>query len=108
MTTTIETANKNINYDEKSYQDCKELKAHWNMGREAARNSEIKINNMVSTTHQQYPDWSINKIAQRIYIKNQELEGFSTRTVYRCLNEENRQLLDQTKPIGVNMLRTMF
>ena len=71
------------------------------MGREAARNAAIKINDMVSTTHQQYPEWSINKIAQRIYLKHQELEGFSRQTIYNNLDNENRQLLNQTKPLGV-------
>lgn len=98
--TTIEIANKN-NYDKKFNQDSREFIAHWNMGREAARNAAIKINDMVSTTHQQYPDWSINKIAQRIYLKHQELEGFSRQTIYNNLDDENRQLLNQTKPLGV-------
>lgn len=98
--TTIEIANKN-NYDKKFNQDSREFIAHWNMGREAARNAAIKINDMVSTTHQQYPEWSINKIAQRIYLKHQELEGFSRQTIYNNLDNENRQLLNQTKPLGV-------
>ena len=91
--TTIEIPNKN-NYDKQFEHASHEFRAHWNMGREAARNAAIKINDMVSTSHQQYPDWSINKIAQRIYIKHQELEGFSRQTIYNNLNDENRQLID--------------
>ena len=104
--TTIETTNKN-NYDEQFSKASHEFKAHWNMGREAARNSENKINHMVSISHQQYPDWSINKIAQRIYIKCQNLEGFSTRTIYNSLNEENRQLLDLSHSSHTNRKKVL-
>jgi hypothetical protein len=83
--------------DEDFEQASKEFRAHWNIGREAARNAANKINDMVSILSKQYPNWSINKIPQKIYIKHEELDGFTTRTIYNNLNESNRMLLDSSK-----------
>ena len=72
-----------------------EFRAYWEMGRDAARNAAKKINEMVVILHKQNPKWSINHIANTIWVKNEDLEGFSKQTIYNNLNNENRQLIDK-------------
>src|SRR5215203_3802682 len=72
----------------------KEFRAHWNMGREAARNAAIKLNELVRLLHDENPDWTISKIANQIWVKNEELDGFTRKTIYNNLDEENRKLID--------------
>ena len=67
------------------------------MGREAARNVSININELVSILHKDHPDWSINRIAHAIWAANEDLDGFSKTTIYDNLNNDNKALLDMTK-----------
>ena len=50
---------------------------------------------MVTIVHTDNKDWSIKKICEYIAGKNDDLEeyGFSSRTIYNYLNDENRKLL---------------
>ena len=93
----ITTTNNNKYTDERFNRDSREFTVHWNMGLEAARKAAIKLNDMVSGLHQQHKDWSFTKIAKTIWIKNQELEGFTTQTIRKKLDEDNLKLIDSSK-----------
>lgn len=67
------------------------------MGRHAAKNVEKRLNELVALVHKEEPEWSINKIAQQIWVANEDLEGFTTKTIYNNLDESNRMLLDHSK-----------
>lgn len=79
-----------------------EFRAHWNMGREAARNAAIKLNELIRILHDDNPEWSISKIANHIWVKNEELDGFTRKTIYNNLDDENRQLIDARFQKGQN------
>lgn len=74
-----------------------ELKAYWEMGREAARNVGIKINELVSILYKEHKDWNVKKIAYTIAAANDGLEGFSFQTIYAHLNDDHKALLDPSK-----------
>ena len=95
MTTTI--TNKN-NYDEKLFnRDSREFCVHWDMGREAARKANIKLNDMVAGLHEQHPDWTFTKIAKTLWLKHQHLEGFTLGTIRQKLDDNNQKLIDSSK-----------
>lgn len=73
------------------------VRSHWEIGRTAAKNVANHLNKLVEIVHREEPDWKINKIAQQIWIANEDLEGFSKDTIYRNLNDEHKALLDKTK-----------
>lgn len=91
MSSRIETYSKD--FDKTNH----ELKAYWEMGREAVRNVGIKINELVSILHKEHKDWSVSKIAYTIAAANDSLEGFSRKTIYNYLNNDNKALLDPGK-----------
>lgn len=70
------------------------VRNEWEVGRKAARNVAKNLNELVAIIHKEHPDWTIKKIARQIWIANEDLEGFSTDTIYRNLNDDNRALLD--------------
>lgn len=74
-----------------------ELRAHWQMGREAARNVGEKINELVSILYKEHNDWNVKKIAYTIAQKNDDLEGFSYKTIYSYLDNDHKALLDPAK-----------
>ena len=82
------------NYSKKFNDVNHEVRVHWDMGREAARNVGIKLNELVNILHKEHPDWAVSKIAHAIWAANEDLEGFSRQTIYRNLNEDNKALLD--------------
>jgi hypothetical protein len=95
MTYTI--TNKN-NYDEKLFnRDSREFCVHWDMGREAARKANIKLNDMVAGLHEQHPNWAFTKIAKTLWLKHQHLEGFTPQTIRKKLDDNNLNLIDSTK-----------
>ena len=59
---------------------------------------------MVAIVHNDNKDWSIKKICDYIAGRNDDFEelGFSSRTIYNYLDEENRKLIDTTKQKGKN------
>lgn len=57
-----------------------------------------RINELALITHEENPDWTLNRIASFICIANQDLEGLSKRSVYNKVTEENRIILDVKKP----------
>ena len=69
------------------------VRSHWEIGRTAAKNVANHLNKLVEIVHREEPDWKINKIAQQIWIANEDLEGFSKDTVYRNLNDEHKALV---------------
>lgn len=73
------------------------VRSNWEMGRHAAKNVEKRLNELVALVHKEEPEWSINKIAQQIWVANEDLEGFTTKTIYNNLDESNRMLLDHSK-----------
>ena len=72
------------------------VRNEWEDGRKAARNVSKYLNELVEILHKEEPDWTLKKIARQIWIANEDLEGFSTNTIYNNLNEENRQLVDKS------------
>ena len=54
------------------------------------------VNELVTIVHNDNKDWSLKKVCDYIAGRNDDFEelGFSSRTIYNYLNEENRQLLD--------------
>jgi hypothetical protein len=85
------------NYSKNFKEINNEVRAHWQLGREAGRNVSLKLNELVSILHKEHKDWSINKIFHAIWAANEDLDGFSKDTIYRNLNDDNRTLLDVTK-----------
>ena len=83
--------------DEKFNKDSKEFCVHWDMGREAARKANIKLNEMVSGLHKQHENWSYTKIAKTLWLKHQHLEGFTTKIIRKKLDENNLKLIDSSK-----------
>ena len=63
------------------------VRFNWEMGRHAAKNVEKRLNELVALIHKEEPEWSINKIAQQIWVANEDLEGFTTKTIYNNLDE---------------------
>ena len=81
-----------------SYTQLKEeFRYHWEEGRIAATKAAENLNDMVSLLKKENPDWKISRIANKIWIDNEDLEGFSKNTIYRNLNENNKALLDPIK-----------
>ena len=92
------TTNNKENLVPGSYRQLKEeFRYHWEEGRIAANKAAENLNDMVSLLKKENPEWSINKIAKKIWIDNEDLDGFSQRTVYNNLDENNKALLDPTK-----------
>ena len=62
-----------------------------------------KINELVIITHEENPDWTLNRIANFIYLANQDLDGLSKNEIYKKVTDENRIILDvkKTKPKGL-------
>ncbi len=77
------------------------VRKDWELGRTAARNISNNLNKLVEILHNEHQDWTINKIAQQIWIMNSDLDGFSKRTIYNNLDADNKQLVtpQQKKPI---------
>ena len=48
--------------------------SNWEMGRHAAKNVEKRLNELVALVHKEEPEWSINKIAQQIWVANEDLK----------------------------------
>ncbi|MGE5634008.1 MAG: hypothetical protein ACM3VV_02135 [Deltaproteobacteria bacterium] len=96
MTTTREEEENNIvKFETGEYKQLRgEFRYHWEEGRIAAEKAGKDLNEMVSLIHKEFPEWSISKIAKKIWIDNEDLDGFSQRTVYNNLNENNKALLD--------------
>ena len=69
------------------------VRKDWELGRTAARSIANNLNKMVEILHVEKPDWTINKIANQIWIMNSDLEGFSKRTIYNNLDADNKQLV---------------
>jgi hypothetical protein len=69
------------------------VRKDWELGRTAARNIANNLNKMVEILHVEKPDWTINKIANQIWVMNSDLEGFSKRTIYNNLDADNKQLV---------------
>lgn len=90
------------NYSKKFNDVNKHVRAHWQLGREEARQVAIHINKLVNILHKEHNDWSINKIAHAIWAANEDLEGFSRKTIYNNLNDENRILIDTRFQKGKN------
>jgi len=76
-----------------------ELRSHFKMANREIDNVKEKTNQLVSIVHRDNIEWSIKKICNYIAAKNDDLAefGFSSKTIYRYLNEENRQLIDLQK-----------
>lgn len=74
-----------------------DVRSNWEIGRAAAKHVGKKLNQLVALVHKEEPEWSINKIAQQIWVANEDLEGFSKQTIYNNLNDENKQLLQITQ-----------
>ena len=70
-----------------------EFRYNWEEGRSAAQKAGNDLNEMVKLIHDEYPDWGFNRIAKKIWIDNEDLEGFSRSTIKRYLDESNLQLL---------------
>lgn len=70
-----------------------EFRYNWEEGRIAAQKAGHDLNEMVKLIHDEYPDWGFNRIAKKIWIDNEDLEGFSRSTIKRYLDESNLQLL---------------
>lgn len=84
--------------NKKRYNDAKcEFKTYFEKGIKVLDEAKKRINVMVTILHEEYPDWSIRKIAYQIWLENEDVEGFSKDKVYRNLDEVNLLLLDQTK-----------
>ncbi len=67
------------------------------------------LNDMVSILAEEHPDWSIKKIFKTIWIENEDIMGeigMSINSMYKNLDNRNRQLLDASKQnrIGNNVL----
>ena len=65
----------------------------WNNGRVAAEQAHNAVNTMVRILKQDYEDWSIRKVLQKIADDHKDLEGFSLPNLYKYLDDENRALL---------------
>ena len=106
MTTTEEEKqNKILKFEIGEYKQLREeFRYHWEEGRIAAEKAGKDLNEMVSLIHKENPEWSISKIANKIWIDNEDLEGFSKNTIYRNLNDDNRTLLDGSKQNRNNVI----
>ena len=80
------------------YNDAKcEFKTYFEKGINLLEEAKKRINIMVTILHEEYPDWSIRKIAYQIWLENEDIEGFSKDKIYRNLDEANILLLNPTK-----------
>ena len=70
-----------------------EFRYNWEEGRIAAQKAGDDLNEMVKLINDEYPDWSFSRIAKKIWIDNEDLEGFSRRTIKRYLDDSTIQLL---------------
>lgn len=82
-----------IELSEEFSQTNLKVRKDWELGRTAARNISNNLNKLVEILHNEHHDWTINKIAQQIWIMNSDLEGFSKRTIYNNLDADNKQLV---------------
>ena len=80
----------NINY---------KLREHFQLANKEIYKVKQYVNELVAIVHNDNKDWSIKKICDYIAGKNDDFEelGFSSKTIYNYLNEENRQLIDTGK-----------
>ena len=65
---------------------------------------------MVAIVHNDNKDWSIKKICDYIAGRNDDFEelGFSSRTIYNYLDEENRKLIDERHNLIEESYRTIL
>lgn len=80
------------------------LREHFQRSQDEIEKVKEKVNELVVIVHNDNKDWSLKKISDYIAGKNDDLEelGFSSRTIYNYLNEENRKLLNHTgRPRGM-------
>jgi IS30 family transposase len=77
----------------------KNLRQHFGVAHQEVEKVKEKVNELVVLVHNDNKDWSIKKICNYIAGKNDDLEhlGFSAKTIYRYLNDENRQLIDSKR-----------
>lgn len=75
------------------------LREHFQRSQDEIEKVKEKVNELVVIVHNDNKDWSIKKISEYIAGRNDDLEeyGFSTSTIYRYLNQENRKLIDKRK-----------
>src|SRR5687767_15911602 len=73
-----------------------ELRVHFGTANNEIEKVKEKVNELVTLVHDDNPKWSVKKICEYIAGYNDDLEtlGFSARTIFNYLNEENRQLVD--------------
>jgi hypothetical protein len=75
------------------------LREHFQLANKEIDKVKQYVNELVAIVHHDNKDWSIKKICDYIAGRNDDFEklGFSSRTIYNYLNEENRQLIDTGK-----------
>jgi hypothetical protein len=86
------------------------VRVEWEAGRKAARNVSQYLNELVAIVHKEEPEWKMNKIAQQIWIANEDLEGFSKDTIYRNLDDDHKALLRpyEKQPTENNVIEESF
>ena len=74
-----------------------ELRRHVKLANSEIDNVKDKVNELVVIVHDDNPHWKLKKICAYIAGKNDDLEeyGFSARTIYNYLDEQNRKLVDK-------------
>jgi hypothetical protein len=74
-----------------------ELRIHFGTANNEIEKAKEKVNVLVVLVHNDNPKWSVKKICDYIAGKNDDLEdyGFTSKTIYNYLNEENRQLVNK-------------
>ena len=100
MTQNEELAQVTNSYYSKDFEDVnEELRRHFQLANREIDHVKEKVNVLVDILHKDNKNWSIKKICEYIAGKNDDFEelGFSTKTIYNYLNEENRQLIDTRK-----------
>jgi hypothetical protein len=96
MTFSIETYSKR--FEKKN----DEVRAYYLEKLETDRNLGIKIDELVDIVHDEHPDWSLTKIAQYICAENEDLDGFSSKTIYDKISDEKRILYGRSEMIRSN------
>ena len=79
-----------------------ELRIYFDTANNEIEKVKEKVNELVVLVHGDNPTWSVKKICDYIAGQNSDLEslGFSARTIFRYLSDENRQLVDTKKQKG--------
>lgn len=86
-------------YSDKFEYINQKLREHFQLADKEIDKVKQHVNELVVIVHNDNKDWSLKKICEYIAGRNDDLEeyGFSAKTIYNYLNEQNRQLVDSRK-----------